>query len=87
MSNKDLRYYEKQFAHLNVNKIGGQVAPHKPILLLAIMDLAECEIIMLPQIELSESPYCSFQVELGAPCVQKGTFQTSHRHSVLSHER
>lgn len=61
MSNKDLRYYEKQFAYLNVNKIGGQVAPHKPILLLAIMDLVECEIIMLPQIELSEALIAAFK--------------------------
>ena len=61
MSNKDLAYYEQLFAHMNVNKTGGQVAPHKPILLLAIMDLVECEMIMLPQIELRESLIAAFK--------------------------
>ena len=61
MQNKDLSYYEERFAHLNVNKMGGQAAPHKPILLLAIMDLVECEIIMLPQIELREALIAAFK--------------------------
>jgi len=39
----------------------GQVAPHKPILLLAIMDLVECEMIMLPQIELGEALIAAFK--------------------------
>ena len=61
MSNKDLAYYEQCFGHLNVNKMGGQVAPHKPILLLAIMDLVECEVIMLPQIVLGEALIAAFK--------------------------
>ena len=61
MSNKDLAYYEQCFGHLNVNKMGGQVAPHKPILLLAIMDLVECEVIMLPQIVLDEALIAAFK--------------------------
>ena len=61
MANKDLAYYETCFGHLNVNKMGGQVAPHKPILLLAIMDLVECEIILLPQIELGEALIAAFK--------------------------
>ena len=61
MTSKDLAYYKKLFAHLNVNKMGGQVAPHKPILLLAIMDLVECEMIMLPQIELREALIAAFK--------------------------
>ena len=61
MENKDLAYYESLFAHLNVNKMGGQVAPHKSILLLAIMDLVECEMIMLPQIELREALIAAFK--------------------------
>ena len=75
MSNKDLRYYEKQFTHLNVNKIGGQVAPHKPILLLAIMDLVECEIIMLPQIELSEALIAAFKWNWAHHVSQKARFK------------
>ena len=61
MANKDLTYYIDLFTHLNVNKMGGQVAPHKPILLLAIMDLVECEMIMLPQIELKEALIAAFK--------------------------
>ena len=61
MKSKDLAYYKKLFALLNVNKMGGQVAPHKPILLLAIMDLVECEMIMLPQIELREALIAAFK--------------------------
>ena len=61
MAYKDLSYYEQLFAHLNVNRMGGQVAPHKPLLLLAIMDLVECEIIMLPQIELREALIAAFK--------------------------
>ncbi len=61
MANKDSAYYEQCFGHLNVNRMGGQVAPHKPVLLLAIMDLVECEIIMLPQIELGEALITAFK--------------------------
>jgi len=61
MAKKDLAYYKQLFTHLNVNKMGGQVAPHKPILLLAIIDLVECEIIMLPQIELGEALIAAFK--------------------------
>lgn len=61
MTYKDIAYYEQLFAQLNVNKMGGQVAPHKPILLLAIMDLVECEMIMLPQIELREALIAAFK--------------------------
>ena len=61
MLNKDILYYEQCFGHLNVNRMGGQVAPHKPILLLAIMDLVECEIILLPQIELGEALIAAFK--------------------------
>lgn len=61
MANRDLTYYEHLFAHLNVNRMSGQVAPHKPILLLAILDLVECEMIMLPQIELREALIAAFK--------------------------
>ena len=61
MANKYLTYYTYLFEHLTVNKMRGQVAPHKPILLLAIMDLVECEMIMLPQIELREALIAAFK--------------------------
>ena len=53
MTNHDLAYYMQCFDHLSVNKKGGQLAPHKPLLLLAVIDLVECGIIRSPQIELS----------------------------------
>lgn len=55
MTNHDLAYYMQCFDHLSVNKKGGQLAPHKPLLLLAVIDLVECGIIRSPQIELSEA--------------------------------
>lgn len=61
VANKDLTHYIGLFSHLNVNKMNGQVAPHKPILLLAIMDLVECEMIILPQIELREALIAAFK--------------------------
>lgn len=61
MVNKDLSYYEQLFAHLNVNRKAGRPAPHKPLLLLAIIDLVECEVIMLPQIELGEALIAAFK--------------------------
>ncbi len=61
MLNKDILYNEQCFGHLNVNRMGGQLAPHKALLLLAIMDLVECKMIMLPQIELREALITAFK--------------------------
>ena len=61
MANKNLTFYTYLFEHLAVNKMRGQEAPHKPLLLLAIMDLVECEVIMLPQIELGEALIAAFK--------------------------
>jgi putative restriction endonuclease len=36
---KDLAFYGERFAKLRVNRSGGVAAPHKPILLLAVMEL------------------------------------------------
>ena len=60
--NKDLAYYEQCFGQLSVNKKGGQLAPHKPLLLLAVMDLVECGVIKSPQIELSEALVTAFKL-------------------------
>ncbi len=59
---KDITYYEYRFSHLSVNKKGGQPAPHKPLLLLAVIDLVECGIIKSPQIELSEALITAFKL-------------------------
>ena len=57
---KDFSYYSHHFAHLNVNKKGGQIAPHKPLLLLAIMDLVEQGIINSNRIELTDELVSTF---------------------------
>lgn len=36
-----LQHYTYAFAHLNRNKLRGEVAPHKPVLLLALIDYIE----------------------------------------------
>jgi putative restriction endonuclease len=38
---KDLEYYKTCFAHLNTAKKQGHMAPHKPLLLLSVIDLIE----------------------------------------------
>lgn len=59
---KDLVYYKNCFESLSVNKKGGQQAPHKPLLLLAVIDLVECGIIKSPQIELTEALSTAFKI-------------------------
>ena len=61
MANKYLTYYVYLFEHLTVNRMRGQVAPHKPLLLLAIMDLIEDYVIQSPKIELSEALMTAFK--------------------------
>lgn len=50
----DLTKYIAQFQRLNTNRRAGIDAPHKPILLLAIMDLVESGAINGTKIELTE---------------------------------
>lgn len=50
----DLTKYIAQFRSLNTNKRAGIDAPHKPILLLAILDLVESGAINGAKIELTE---------------------------------
>lgn len=59
---KDLAYYQSCFENLSVNKKGGHLAPHKPLLLLAVIDLVECGIIKSQQIELSEALITAFKL-------------------------
>ena len=49
-----LKEYIAHFKRLNTNKRAGVEAPHKPILLLAIMDLVESGVINGTRIELTE---------------------------------
>lgn len=52
--NKNILYYKFRFSHLSTNKMGSKVAPHKPLLLLSVIDLEETGIICSPCIELSD---------------------------------
>jgi len=53
--NKNIVYYDYRFRHLSTNKSGDKVAPHKPLLLLSIIDLVESGIITSPIIKLSDA--------------------------------
>lgn len=57
----NLSYYENCFCHLKMARTRGQVAPHKPLLLLAVIDLIEARIISSPQIELSKELIDAFE--------------------------
>ncbi|WP_445249291.1 HNH endonuclease [Microcoleus sp. OTE_8_concoct_300] len=58
--NKNLAYYCKRFANLGVSKKGGN-APHKPILLLSIIDLIAQGIINENQIYVSDNLLKTFE--------------------------
>ena len=57
---KDLNYYIRKFAKLNVNKKNGISAPHKPILLLSVIELVEQKKIQNNQIYLSPELIATF---------------------------
>lgn len=50
----ELRHYIEAFSHLHTAKVKGHKAPHKAVLLLAIIDLVEEGVIASPRIELSD---------------------------------
>lgn len=57
---KDLNYYARKFTKLNVNRNKGINAPHKPILLLAVIELIEQNKIQTNQIYLSPELIATF---------------------------
>ncbi|MBD1847447.1 HNH endonuclease [Cyanobacteria bacterium FACHB-63] len=57
---KDQNYYSRKFATLNVNRNHGVPAPHKPILLLSVIELIEQQKIKHNQIELSPELIATF---------------------------
>lgn len=59
--NKNILYYEFRFSHLSTAKSGSKVAPHKPLLLLSVIDLIETGIINSLIIELSDALVESFK--------------------------
>ena len=50
----DIKYYVYHFAHLHTAKLKGKPAPHKAVLLLAVMSLIERGSISTPEIELTD---------------------------------
>lgn len=56
----NLLYYNYRFSHLKTAKAHGQVAPHKPLLLLAVMELVEAGKIDSPRIMLSDELVSTF---------------------------
>ncbi len=50
----ELRHYIDSFSSLHTAKVKGHKAPHKAVLLLAIIDLVEEEVILTPYIDLSD---------------------------------
>lgn len=51
---EDLNYYIYHFSHLHTAKYKGKAAPHKAVLLLAVMKLIELDIVRSCKIELSD---------------------------------
>ncbi len=49
-----LNKYLHQFSNLHCNKLKGEIAPHKPIMLLSVIDLVESGLITSNKIEFSE---------------------------------
>ncbi len=74
----------QQLAHLSTAVIMGRRAPHKAVLLLAIMDLVENRRITTPRIELSKELEAAFEKEwhrfIGAPLVFKCVIATPFWH-------
>ena len=51
---KELRHYIEAFASLHTAKVKGHKAPHKAVLLLAIIDLIEEDVVLTPYIDLTD---------------------------------
>lgn len=63
MGKRDFAYYSECFRNLHTNKRNGYSAPHKPLLLLTIIDMIEDGAITSPRIELSDLLIATFNVE------------------------
>lgn len=50
----DVKHYLYHFSHLHMAKLKGKLAPHKAVLLLAVMSLIERGTISSPEIELTD---------------------------------
>lgn len=62
---RNFNYYRDCFTGLNTNKTGVYQAPHKPLLLLAIMDLVESGAITSQRIYLTDGLIAAFKQNAG----------------------
>ncbi|MBI5632673.1 MAG: HNH endonuclease [Nitrospirae bacterium] len=60
MPEKNADYYIKKFAQLRIDRSHGRPAPHKPILLLSIIELIERGVILTNEIELTPEIISTF---------------------------
>lgn len=60
MTEKTADYYLKKFANLRIDRSHGRPAPHKPILLLSIIELIERRVISTNKIELTPDVVSTF---------------------------
>ncbi|MBI4849883.1 MAG: HNH endonuclease [Nitrospirae bacterium] len=60
MSEKNLDYYIRKFTQLRIDRSHGRPAPHKPILLLSIIELIERGVISTNEIELTPEIVSTF---------------------------
>ncbi len=60
MITKSLEYYAKKFAKLRIDRAHGAVAPHKPILLLSVIELIEQGLLRHNQIPVSAELIAAF---------------------------
>ncbi len=60
LSDKNLSYYANKFTKLRVDRAHGSVAPHKPILLLSVIELIEQGLLRQNQIALSVELIAAF---------------------------
>lgn len=60
MSDKNLDYYAQCFANLRIDKSHGSPAPHKPLLLLSLIELIERGIVSSNEIELTPEVVSTF---------------------------
>ena len=83
----ELRHYIDAFSSLHTAKVKGHKAPHKAVLLLAIIDLVEEDVILTPYIDLSDGLIEKFEAVwhryLGAsaiftPDISKPYFHMQH---------
>lgn len=65
---KTFSEYKYLFAHLPVNKKGSMIAPHKAILLLAVIDLIERGIITTPWYSVIRRIATEFQKDVEDVC-------------------